>query len=135
MSIPSFRHVRVLEGSLTADNFDRVTEIVVDELNYVLGLQLRQEVWPDEIDPPLVVSAGENRQLVIYKRDDAQVELVINGGVSWRHGGWNVDGFYIVKPGGTHQGIASFGLIQAEEAAIRLNPAIRIVRVNVGDLR
>lgn len=135
MSTSGLRHVRVLDGTITADNFDRAGEIVMDELDDVLGLQLRQEVWPDEEDPPLQVHSPETGRLVIYKRDETQIELVINGGVSWQHGGWNVDGFYIVKPGGTHQGISSFGLMQVDEAAVRLNPAVRIVRVNLDYLR
>jgi len=133
MSTSGLRHVRVLDGSISADNFERVSEIVMDELNDVVGLQLRQEVWPDEDDPPLQVHSLETGRLVIYKRDETEIELVINGGVSWQHGGWNVDGFYIVKPGGT-QGISSFGLMQVEEAIVRLNPAIRIVRVNLDEL-
>jgi hypothetical protein len=100
-----------------------------------MGLRLRQEVWPDERDPPLAVSGSENQRLIIYKRDNTEVELVINGGVHWQHGGWNVDGFYLVKPGGLHQGISSFGLMQTDEAAVRLNPAVRFVRVNLDYLR
>lgn len=131
MTTTGLRHVRVLGGAITSDNFDRVSEIVMDELNDVVGLQLRQEVWPDQENPPVQVHSLETGRLVIYKRDDAEIELVINGGVSWQHGGWNVDGFYIVKPGGTHQGISSFGLTQVDEAAVRLNPAVRIVPVNL----
>jgi hypothetical protein len=134
MSTPALRHVRVLEGSITAENFDRVAEIVMDELHDVIGLQLRQEVWPDDTDPPLQVYSMDTGRLVIFKRDGTEVELVINGGIAWQHGGWNIDGFYMVKPGGTHQGVSSFGLIQTDEAAVRLNPAIRLVRVTVGNV-
>lgn len=129
------RHVRSLEGTVTLENFDRIREIIVDECNDVIGLSLHFEVSPedDTTNPRIVVSEDANR-LVVYRTPDTEAEFVINGEIRWEHGAWIADGFYLVKPGGLHQGVASFGLIAIDEAALRLNLAVRIVRVNVNRL-
>ena len=136
MASQLLRHVRMLEGAITLGNFDRFSEIIIDEIDDVIGLLLYQ----DQIETPadgssgLTISGDGSDRLVIYKEPDPTVEFVINGGTRWEHGSWVIDGFYLVKRGGLHQGIASLGLMRVDEATVRLNPSIRILRVNLAQL-
>ena len=73
---------------------------------------------------------ADGPQFVISKSDLQRgngIEVVTNGTVGRDAGMFTLDGIYIVKAGGMHQGIASFGLQPVDEATVRLNPSVKIV--------
>jgi len=72
-------------------------------------------------------SIGQQVAAAAYLFDGQEVELNVDQGATWLHGSIVFDGFYLIKYGGTHQGILSFGLKQVDEATVILNPAIQVV--------
>ena len=128
------RHIRRLAGELTRENYDLFSRVVFEELNNVIGLDLMIQPTPDrsvEEAESFVVHHDGNR-LITYKVTDAGgCEILVNGGLSRQWAMWRADGFYLVKSGGMQQGICSVGLIATEEALIRLNPAVKIINIQM----
>lgn len=130
------RHVRRLIGELTRDNYDRFSEIVFEEINGVIALDLMIEETPESsADAPERFSvAHEGGQLTTYKvGDEGGFEILINGGLSRQWAMWRADGFYLIKSGGMQQGFCSVGLIETDEALIRLNPAVKVITIRLGN--
>lgn len=124
------RHVRLFKGHLSPSNSAVFFQAVVEDCNRVVGLELHIE--PPTTDPEsFTISHDEPDKLILWKKTDpvSSTELNINEGFRWEHGGWTVDGFYLVKPGGTFQGTSCFGLLPVDEAQLRLNPAVRLIPV------
>jgi hypothetical protein len=130
MTDKAFRHVRQFSGTFPSTESARFFEAVTDDCNRVVGLSLVVEPTEDHADAQVFAHGSE--KLVLSRRDsNGGTELNINGGFRWEHGSWIVDGFYLVKPGGMFQGISCFGLLAADEAAIRLDSSVRIVPVRI----
>jgi hypothetical protein len=77
---------------------------------------------------------GPDERMVLWCKEvgsDFASELNINDGFRWEHGQWIVDSFYLVKPGGMFQGTSCFGLVGIDEAAVRLNSAVKLIPVSL----
>lgn len=125
------RHIRKLQGDITGDNAERLFELLVEECDRVVGVQVHlnpSEDWSEGLQVGDHNAPGET--LTVYKAN-GHTEININDGFRREHGGWAVDGFYLVKPGGMFQGVCCFGLLPVDEAAIFLNPAVRVVMVRI----
>jgi hypothetical protein len=107
-----------LHGPVTRANFDRFEAFVSSHLDRVIGLKVSFDT--DEKAKGLNASA-DGGQFVTYVTPNTQTEIVANSGYSFQHGSYVFDGFFIVKNGGMHQGVVSYGLVQAKEEAIRLS--------------
>ncbi len=127
------RHVRQFTGALTAENLARVVEAVSDDRNRVIGLNVFFEQFATEHASARPGHEPDERMVLWCKEvgSDFAFELNINGGFRWEHGQWVVDSFYLVKPGGMFQGTSCFGLIGIDEASLRLNSAVKLVRVSL----
>ena len=137
--VPKVRLMDRLTGTITGANGDEFLHEVAAHLDNVVGIKvgLHGHKGQDMSKPSLYADDDGGDQLVIYVRpgvlpgkdypEPSETELVIpKGSYRWEHGGFIVDGFFLVKSGGIHQGTASFGLEPADEAAIRSNPGIRV---------
>jgi len=61
---------------------------------------------------------------------DGSSELLVNGPVGTTTAGafYTVDGFYLIKSGGSHAaGAISYGAMPVDEASIKLNPRVVII--------
>ncbi len=127
------RHVRHLRGELTRENYNRFSEVIFDEINSIIGLDLMiQETSGSGEEEEHFSVAHDGERLITYLTSaGGGVEILINGGLSRQWAMWRADGFYLVKSGGMQQGICSVGLLPADEALIRLNPAVRIVPIRL----
>lgn len=132
MTQTPFRHIRQFRGTLSCSNASRLFDAVVEDCDRVVGLSLLAE--PQNDDQRLQIWAHGTEKLVLFLKeqaDDSGVELNVNGGFRWEHGSWIIDGFFLVKPGGMFQGTCCFGLLDADEASIRLNPSVRIITIRI----
>jgi hypothetical protein len=117
-------------GELNSQTANRFLSLISKNTDHVIGLKLSvtpssesdfaQSGYIAEVDGP---------QFVVSKTDPQKggVEAVTNASVGRDAGMYKLDGFFIVKAGGMHQGVASFGLQQVDEATVRLTPSVRIV--------
>ncbi len=120
--------VEQLQSFVGPVSYPRFDKFVTSHLDKIIGLKI-------------AVSASENKMFsastdktmfVIYKLEDAEDEIVSTSDYSYQHGAYEFDGFFIVKSGGIHQGVVSYALESVSEAAVRLNPAVRIKPVLLG---
>lgn len=119
------RIITVLKGEVDDANLQRVSSLIADANDSVIGLKLRFN------------TPGNDQWSVAVQDDDSgyifdgEIELNVSGGAFWVNGALSLDGFWLVKYGGMHQGILSFGLQPVDEAQIRLNTGIRLVEQSV----
>lgn len=117
-----------LTGTATAANVPELVDAAADTVDGCLGMRIAFEPTPPGGREYSVSGYTFDDQVVIFRADEfAGTELVINGNIEWQHGAYVVDGFFLVKPSGMHQGVASFGLMTVDEAAVRLSPKLKIV--------
>ncbi len=119
------RTIRVLRGEVDDANLQKICSLIADENDNVIGLKLRfntpqNDRWSVEVQ-------DEGGGYVF----DGEIELNVSDGAYWVNGALSLDGFWLVKYGGMHQGILSFGLQQVDEAQIRLNTGIKLVERDV----
>jgi len=120
-----------LYGQVTETNYQAFEDFIAEHLDKVIGLKLSIE---RTIDDRRHLKASDSqfdaktRQFVLYRTPDTTVEIVSTGGYTFQHGSYVFDGFYIVKSGGMHQGVVSYGPVSTDEAQVRLsgNPIKRI---------
>lgn len=121
------RVIILYEGSVDAKSSDRFLDLISKNEDRIIGLKL----WVDKQEAKRFSADMLDRQLIITTGDplDAPQELVVNGDVEQSLTGWLVDGFYLIKFGGSHAaGALSWGAIPVDEAKIRLDRGIRVVR-------
>lgn len=124
------RTVVIYTGSVDATSAERLTNLIGANLDKIIGLKLTVE--PSTDDNTRYYASVTDKQLIITSGDpmDAPTEVVFNGNVGRTAAGtmFTIDGFYLIKSGGSAgAGAVSIGANQLDEAAIRLNPNIRIV--------
>lgn len=128
---PSERNIVTYTGEVNAGSAERFNNLISENVDKVIGLQVLVDPSSStDFDNHGYLANVLDGQMVISKTDPVQgggTEVVTNAPVQWMMGGLSIDGFFVVKPGGLNQGIASFGLQPVDEAAVRLNPAVKIV--------
>ena len=91
-----------------------------------------QETSEDGATHGRMVAHYSSERMVLYKvGETGGSEIIINGGLSRQWAMWRADGFYLVKSGGMQQGVCSVGLMSTDEALIRLNPAVKIIKITI----
>ena len=127
----SIRTIIIYTGMVDARSAERLTAIVSANTDKIIGLKLTVAQSTDRDDR--FYSSLEGEQLNITSGDpmDAPVEVIISDGVGTTTAGafYTADGFYLIKSGGSHAaGALSFGAQIVNEASIRLNPRIRLIK-------
>lgn len=127
------RHIRRLTGTLDNDTYDLFARVAFGEIDYVVGLDFFVTPTRDrESELNQMVAAYHDGYLTVYKvQHESGSEIIISGGLWPYMGMLRVNGFYMVKGKGMLQGISRLGLIQTDEAVIRLNPAVRMVNIEL----
>lgn len=123
----SQRVVEELRGTVDDASYPRFERFVTGHLDQVIGLRLDVQSSSDGH----VSVSGEDGQFVISRTTNAADEIVASSGYGYLHGAYRFDGFFIVKSGGIHQGVMSYGLLPVSEALVRLNAAVRIRSVRL----
>jgi hypothetical protein len=113
-------------GGVSAENVDKFAEEISDHLDKIVGLKVSVEAG-DSGGMSAHVTEG---MLVVY-RSGGDFEIVANSGYRYEHGAYVFDGFFIVKSGGMHQGVVSYGLQEVNEAQVLLTPGVEILPVPV----
>src|SRR5262249_49907802 len=128
------RKIPQLRGTLTESTYPEFEKFVDDHVNKVVGLKITVERSGSD-DAPLQ-AAADNGQLVVYLKstpdEPSESEIVAGNGFTYQNGVYVVDGLFIVKNGGTHQGIVSYSLKKANEAATKLDPSVRLEQIELG---
>jgi hypothetical protein len=123
-------------GTISAENAPQFLLDVANRVDQIVGVQV--EIIPSGNGGPLKYFVDRDDRLFVIsgsvKNNFAQegIEIVSpKDEASFLHGSWVLDGFYVVKSGGVHQGVASFGLQKVNEGEVLLSPkfAVKIRRI------
>lgn len=124
------RTVIEYSGHVNARTANRFAQLISRNVDRVIGLKITVEP-SDNSDSSRngYIAEADGPQFVLSKSDlqNGGIEVVTNGAVGRSGGMFMLDGIYVVKSGGMHQGIASFGLQPVDEASVRLNPSIKFL--------
>jgi len=95
------------------------------DLDTIVGLKLWIEPAEDDAVGYGTSTDDEDGRLTVWGE---HYEINIpKGAWRWEHGAYVVDGFFIPKSGGMHQGIVSMGLEPVDEGRVRTSPNYRVV--------
>lgn len=119
-----------VNGAVTPKNFKGLEAFLLNSMDTVIGLRIRFEASED----PVSASLSDGKFVAYLSGEDAQSEIVANKGFVSQHGGYDFDGFFVVKSGGMHQGIISLFLDAAADATVLLSGA-KIIDVDINRLR
>ncbi len=119
-----------MTGTVTPDNAAAFTAFVAKHQDKVIGLQVRVTPGtPSDFKARHYMAEITDRLFVVFKRGDNEggIEIVApKAEAVWLHGDYVLDGFYVVKSGGMHQGTLSYGLQKTDEGVIRANPDVLV---------
>jgi hypothetical protein len=105
-------------GIVSRANFGGLISFMLNSVDNIVGLQLF--VPANDAFDKGVVTTDSDRMLSIFNRG-SDVEIAVSSGYTYRGGDFVLDGFFLAKYGGMHQGIHSVGLSATDESAVLLS--------------
>jgi hypothetical protein len=104
------RKIPQLSGTLTESTYPEFEKFIDDHVNKVVALKIT--VQRSDSDAAPLEASADNGQLVVYLNstpdEPSESEIVAGNGFSYQHGSYVIDGLFMVKNGGTHQGVPAF---------------------------
>ena len=119
-------------GTVSAANAVKLLDAVSDRTDKLVGLQVYVEPSSDKtFSKTHYIASVDGGQFVLSKSEGnggGGIEMVAPATEArWEHGGYVLDGFYLVKSGGLHQGIISVGLEKLRESDVLLSKKFRVI--------
>jgi hypothetical protein len=115
--------VEFLQANITPSNVKLLDGIWCRNVDKVLHVKLAVD-WPQD---------AMNRETTGYKRLifwTKEVEYLFPpDSYNFQHGVYIVNGYFIARAGGTHQGVSSFSFERVPDATVLLNPAVKEVQM------
>jgi hypothetical protein len=128
------RKILQLSGTLTESTYPEFEKFIDDHVNKVVALKIT--VQRSDSDAAPLEASADNGQLVVYLNstpdEPSESEIVAGNGFSYQHGSYVIDGLFMVKNGGTHQGVVSYSLKKTDGSAARLDPSIKLEEIELG---
>ena len=124
------QEIVIYTGLVDASSAKRLTAIIANNTDKVIGLKLSVAKSKDSDKRYYSDLSGNRLNITSGDPSDGSMEVIINSGLGTTMAGifFTVDGFYLIKSGGSHAGGAlSYGALPVDEATIRLNPKIRLI--------
>ncbi|MEJ2818507.1 DUF2939 domain-containing protein [Caulobacter sp. CCG-8] len=120
---PAAEQMTRLSGEVDAAHAEAFLSKVADHLDGIVGVQ----VWIEPSEgPEATYQVGQDDDRLVISNETYEL-LAPKGAWRWEHGRYVVDGFFLVKNGGVHQGVSSLGLEAVSESAVRLKPNLTVV--------
>lgn len=119
-------------GEVNERNVERVLNMIGDHQDKIVGLQVMFDATPRGAQAANGYTADKDdgRLFVVSygTLESPGIEMVVpKDEANYQHGGYVLDGFYLVKTGGMHQGTISYGLEKVDEATVLLSTKYRVV--------
>ena len=121
---PEARNIRVeyLDADINQQTSALLSSLFCRNLDHVVHLKLVIN-WPSNA---VIVETTDFQRLVFW---DSTVEYLFERGTySYQHGSYIVDGYFIARSGGEHQGVVSDAFEKVDDTKVLLNPAVHEVR-------
>lgn len=128
------RKIPQLWGTLTESTYPEFEKFVDDHVNKVIGLKITVERSASDAAP--LQASADNGQLIVYLNstpdEPSESEIVAGNGFSSHNGSYVLDGLFIVKNSGMHQGVISYSLKKTDESAAKPDPSIKFEQIELG---
>lgn len=126
-------------GEVNADNAARFLDNVAGRIDKIVGLKVIIEPSTDaDFRRKGYLAMKDGRLFSVSATptggpgQSGGVEMVAPADeVGLMNGGFSLDGFYVIKNGGMHQGTVSVGLEKVDEGAVLLSTKFRVVETAV----
>jgi hypothetical protein len=126
------RKIPQLSGTLTESTYPEFEKFIDDHVNKVVGLKITVERSASDAAP--LQADADNGQLVVYLNstpdEPSESEIVAGNGFSLHDGSFVLDGLFMVKNGGMHQGVISYSLRKTDGSAA--DPSIKLEQIELG---
>ena len=96
-------------------------------VDHIMHLRLAVD-WPDK---SIEQETEGYRRLIFWDHDSEY--LFPNGSYTYMHGAYIINGYFIARAGGTHQGVSSLSFERVDDAMVLLNPAVREIPTKRAD--
>lgn len=119
--------ISALDGSLHIKTWKEFVDFVSDNTDKIVSVKIWVDAKKHDNKKGVLVADISQKQLVIYKTGmdgsggDYDAEVVVNDNYRYEHGQYVIDGFFVIKSGGMHQGILSYGLNGVPDSQVLLS--------------
>ena len=110
--------MELLCGSINATNIKNLFDVWSRNIDKVIHLKLSID-WPNES----VNFEQSDYKRLIFWNENAEY-LFPDKAYSYQHGSWIVNGYFIARSGGVHQGVISIAFEKIADTAVLLNPSV-----------
>jgi hypothetical protein len=119
--------IEFLQGSISPGNVGLLSGLFCRNVDHIVHIKIAVD-WPAE---QAVAETTDYKRLVFW---DSQSEYLFPAeSYSFQHGSYLVNGYFIARSGGMHQGIVSIAFDRVEDALVLLNPYVEEVRATTSD--
>ena len=116
--------VEFLDTEITPQTVPMLAGLSCRNFGHVVHLRLAVR-WPSG---SMEVETTGYKRLVFWNQ--ANEFLFPDGTYNYQHGDYIIEGYFIARSGGIHQGILSDAFENVDDAQVLLNPSVQEVRVN-----
>jgi hypothetical protein len=107
-----------VRGTVTSSNFAGLASFMLNSVDSIVGLGLF--IPANDSFGKGIVTTDSGEMLAIFGKG-YDVEIAVSSGYFYRSGNFVLDGFFLAKYGGIHQGTQSVGLSATDESAVLLS--------------
>lgn len=126
--------VRV-SGTVTPRNYKGLETFLLNSIDKLIGLKLRFDANEDAGRNEVAAYVEDGLFLAYLREEESESQITAKDSVaSFQHGGYVLDGFFVVKYGGMNQGIQALVLEPSDEGAV-LASGVRVKDIDIGRLK
>lgn len=125
--------VYLVNGFISASNYKGFEQFLFNSMDTIIGLKVDFSANENASEGEVSANATDNQFVAYLFVPNAESEIVATENFQYLHGNFVIDGFFVVKSGGMHQGTISLYLQKTDEAQVRLSSA-KIVEIQANRL-
>lgn len=110
-----------LSANIDPANVGKLDGLWCANVDKIVKISIGVDWPPDKTD----VETDGYKRLIFW--DDQDEHLFPDGSYSYQHGTYVIDGYFIARSGGIHQGVSSLYFERVDDAQVLLNPAVKEV--------
>jgi hypothetical protein len=111
-------NIEFLQGAIGPQTIGSLAGIACRNYCKIVHLDIGVN-WP--ADTTSAEQTGYER--LVFRNDNAEF-LFPKGSYDWQHGAWIIQGYFIARSGGMHQGVVSSAFEKVKDAKVLLNPHV-----------
>jgi hypothetical protein len=115
--------VYLVNGPITTSNYKGFEQFLFNSMDTIIGLKVDFSANENASEGEVFADATDNQFVAYLIGANRESEIVATENFQYLHGNFVVDGFFVVKSGGMHQGVVSLYLQKTDEAQVRLSSA------------